>query len=266
MSKEDQTLVEKAAKQFPRSARYDLDWVEANSLGENVLHFAESLTEVLHLKAGMRVLDLGCGHAVSSIFLAKEFGVQVWAVDRGVDPTENHARIAKHNCADRVFPLRADARNLPLPRGYFDAVISLDAYLYFGTDDRFLPILAPYIKPGGHLGIVDAYSAQEFDSPQSVPESARAQWQQDGWYLVHSIPWWRQHWAKTGLLEVLVAEPVPGSELITARYVERYRDDPEEADFIRFMETDYGRQLGTFRLLARRTQLEPELEEGDVPY
>ena len=29
----------------------------------------------------MRVLDLGCGRAMSSIFLRREFGVQVWATE-----------------------------------------------------------------------------------------------------------------------------------------------------------------------------------------
>src|SRR5690348_13668358 len=67
----------------PRASRYDLAWADAHSLGENVLLFAESLCRVLPLQPGMRVLDLGCGHALSSIFLAREFDVTVWAVDRG---------------------------------------------------------------------------------------------------------------------------------------------------------------------------------------
>jgi cyclopropane fatty-acyl-phospholipid synthase-like methyltransferase len=35
----------------------------------------------MDLKPSMRVLDLGCGRAMSSIFLHREFDVQVWAVD-----------------------------------------------------------------------------------------------------------------------------------------------------------------------------------------
>ncbi len=34
-------------------------------------------------------LDLGCGRAITSIFLAKEFDVQVWATGP-VDHTEDH--------------------------------------------------------------------------------------------------------------------------------------------------------------------------------
>jgi cyclopropane fatty-acyl-phospholipid synthase-like methyltransferase len=42
---------------------------------------AEWLTSALDLRPRMRVLDLGCGRATSSIFLHREFGVQVWATD-----------------------------------------------------------------------------------------------------------------------------------------------------------------------------------------
>jgi cyclopropane fatty-acyl-phospholipid synthase-like methyltransferase len=62
---------------FPRASRDDQTWAEANSLGENILQFAESLCNVLPLQPGMRVIDLGCGHAISSIFLALEFGLTV---------------------------------------------------------------------------------------------------------------------------------------------------------------------------------------------
>src|SRR5690606_35616009 len=101
----------------PASAR-DRRWAEANSLGENILHLAESLTQVMNLRPGMRVLALGCGHAISSIFLAREYGVQVWAVDRGIDPTENLARSRELGCEASVFPIRADARALPFPHAF----------------------------------------------------------------------------------------------------------------------------------------------------
>ena len=37
-------------------------------------------------------LDLGCGKGLSSIFLAREFGVEVWAADLWIKPTENYKR------------------------------------------------------------------------------------------------------------------------------------------------------------------------------
>ena len=252
---------------FPRASRYDLDWARANSLGENVLYLAESLTNVLPLQPRMRVLDLGCGHAISSIFLAREFGVTVWAVDRGIDPTANYARIAAMDCADRVFPLRADVRNLPLPHGYFDAAIALDSYTYYGTDERFLPILAQYLKSGAYLGIVDACYSREIESADQLAPEYRAMWRAD-WWSVHTIDWWRRLWEKTGLVDVKVAELLPESELIKQDYIDGFRDDPTEADYISFMNAEDGTLNGSFRLVAQRTDIPVflEREETDVPY
>ena len=81
------------AEPFPRSAAYDESWVTANRMGPNVLWLAESLAERMELEAGARVLDLGCGRAISSVFLAREFGAEVWATDLWIKPTENWERI-----------------------------------------------------------------------------------------------------------------------------------------------------------------------------
>ena len=46
-----------------------------NGMGSNPLWLVEWLTAAMDLKPGMRVLDLGCGRGLTSIFLAREFGV-----------------------------------------------------------------------------------------------------------------------------------------------------------------------------------------------
>lgn len=99
--------------EFPRSARYDPEWVLENTMGPNVLWLTESLSQLMTLQSGMRVLDMGCGKAVSSIFLAKEFGVQVWATDLWIDVNDNRRRIAEAGVDDLVFPVYAEAHALP---------------------------------------------------------------------------------------------------------------------------------------------------------
>jgi cyclopropane fatty-acyl-phospholipid synthase-like methyltransferase len=61
---------------YPRSDGYDLDWVVANQMGPNALWLTESLCEVMPIEPGAKVLDLGCGTAMSSILLAREFGAR----------------------------------------------------------------------------------------------------------------------------------------------------------------------------------------------
>jgi SAM-dependent methyltransferase len=98
---------------FPRSNQYHPDWLAAYGFGGNALWLTEWLAEAMTLEPGMRVLDLGCGKAMSSIFLAREFGVQVWAVDLWIGASENSRRIADVGLADSVFPLHCDAHSLP---------------------------------------------------------------------------------------------------------------------------------------------------------
>ena len=59
--------------------------------GANSLWVTEWLTTAMDLRPGMRVLDLGCGRASSSIFLHREFGLQVWATDLWFSAAENCA-------------------------------------------------------------------------------------------------------------------------------------------------------------------------------
>src|SRR3954454_2001280 len=150
----------------PRSSKYHPDWVLAGvSGGANPLWMTEWLTEAMDLRPGMRVLDLGCGRACSSIFLHREFGVQVWATDLWFSASENLRRIRDAGVADGVFPIHADARALPFAADFFDAVVSIDSFFYSGTDDLFLNYLARFVKPGGPVGIAGAGLVREFDGP-----------------------------------------------------------------------------------------------------
>jgi cyclopropane fatty-acyl-phospholipid synthase-like methyltransferase len=101
----------------------------------------------------MRVLDLGCGRASSSIFLRREFDVQVWATDLWISASENIQRIRDAGVEEGVFPLHSDARSLCFATGFFDAIVCVDSYYYAGTDDLYLNYLAQFVKVGGQVGI-----------------------------------------------------------------------------------------------------------------
>src|SRR4026209_992869 len=157
------------SERFPRSSRYHPEWVIAGvSGGANSLWMVERLAEALDLRPGMRVLDLGCGRAMSSIFLRREFGVQVWATDLWCNASENFQHIRDAGVEDGVFPIHADARSLPFATEFFDAIVSIDSFFYYGTDDLYLSYLARFVKPGGQLGIAGAGLMQEIEG--SVPE------------------------------------------------------------------------------------------------
>src|SRR5207253_2346246 len=146
MASDDRLLTER----FPRASQYHPEWVVTNaSSGANALWLTEWLAEALDLRPGMRVLDLGSGRAMSSIFLRREFGVQVWATDLWFSVSENNQRIRDAGVADGVFPIHADARSLPFAAEFFDAIVSIDSFYYYGTDDLYLSYIARFVKPGG---------------------------------------------------------------------------------------------------------------------
>ena len=191
---------------YTRSNGYDPAWVTEHQMGPNPLWLTESLLEVLPIEPGMSVLDLGCGKAMTSIFLAKETGATVTAMDLWIPATENQQRIAEAGVADRVTAIHAEAHTMPFGAEAFDVIISIDAYQYFGTDDLYLGYLADFLKPEGRLGIVVPGITSEFG--QDVPESLAPFWEWE-FCCWHGPQWWEDHWTKTGKVTVDHADVVP---------------------------------------------------------
>ena len=236
------------SERFPRSSRYNPEWVLANaSGGANALWLTEWLATALDLRPGMRVLDLGCGRASSSIFLRREFGVQVWATDLWFCASENMQRIRDAEVEDGVFPIHADARALPFAADFFDAVVCVDAYPYFGTDDLYLNYLAHFVKPDGPLAVAGVGLVQ--DVGDSVPDHLRAMWTQDFW-IFHAVDWWRRHWQRTGIVDIKLADSMPDGWQFWLDWQRAVA--PDNAAEIETLETDAGRYLGYIRLVGRR--------------
>ena len=241
---------------LPRSAGWDPRFALEHLMGPNVLWLAESLSQVMDLRPGMRVLDLGCGKAISSIFLASEFDLQVWATDLWIGATDNLNRIRDAGVEDRVFPIHAEAHALPFAEGIFDAVVSLDAYQYFGTDDLYLAYLARFVKPGGQIGIVCPGFVAELDA---VPEHLAPWWEPEFWCF-HGPAWWRSHWERSGAVSVEHADLVPNGWEHWLRFSEvcaefGYPRDPavpvdgeRDAEMLR---TDAGRTIGFSRVVGQ---------------
>jgi SAM-dependent methyltransferase len=241
---------------YPRSSRYHPDWLIKNGMsGANTLWLTEWLASAMDLKPGMRVLDLGCGRAVSSIFLAREYEVQVWATDLWISSSENLRRIRDAGLEDRVFPLHADARALPYAGDFFDAILNLDSYPYYGTDDLYLNYLAHFLKPGCRLGIAGAGLVKELEG--GVPAHLKEFWTQDVWAL-HSAPWWKALWERTAIVEIEIADTMPEG---WRAWLDWQRTAcPENEPEIKAVEADRGQYLGYVRIVGRR-KVETRLEE-----
>jgi SAM-dependent methyltransferase len=234
---------------FRRASRYHPEWVLAGaSGGANPLWLTVWLTEGLDLRPGMRVLDLGCGRALSSVFLRLEFGVQVWATDLWFSATENIQRVRDACVDDGVFPIRADARGLPFPDEFFDAVVSIDSFMYYGTDDLYLNYLARFVKPGGPVGIALAGFLSEID--EVVPPHLASWWAAEMPYCLHSSSWWRRHWERSGILDGVTADTLPDGWRFWRDWLKLV--SPTNETEISALEADAGRHFGYVRAVGRR--------------
>lgn len=246
-----------AHARFPRASGYDPRWLIGNVMGPHPLWLMEWLCTGLDLPSGARVLDLGCGKALTSIFLAREFGVRVVAADLWIPPGDNWTRIREAGCAESVMPIHAEAHDLKFADGYFDAIVSVDAYHYFGTDQGYLAYLTRFLRPGGQIGIVVPAVVAEFGDDR-VPEHLQPFWEPDFWTF-HSPTWWRRLWERSGSVEVEVA----------GLLADGWRDwllwneicaEVSDVDFVvegagreaQMVKIDAGRHLGFARVIARR--------------
>ncbi len=181
---------------FKKTAKYDKQFVSDNLMGPNALKMVEELTSKLNLRPGMRVLDLGCGKGLTSIFLAKEFGVQVFATDLWITATENYYRFKQVGLDKLIIPIHADANCLPYADEYFDAVVSVDAYYYFGMNETFMDEkLAPLIKPDGIIAL--AFPGFKKDIHANLPPEFLLSWTAEDLNTFHSCEWWHNLFSKS---------------------------------------------------------------------
>ncbi|ADB30287.1 Methyltransferase type 11 [Kribbella flavida DSM 17836] len=233
--------------EYPLSSKYDPEWVLANDMGPHPLWLLEDLARDLDLRPGMRVLDLGSGKGVTSVFLAKEYGAQVWAADLWIDPTDAAANFTGLD----ITALKAEAHALPFAREFFDAIVCIDAYEYFGTADNYLAYLTSFLRPGGQLGVATPALRREIRELGHIPEHIKklVGWEAIAW---HTADWWRFHWEITELVEVTSArlQETGWQDWLTwSRAVSEHRGTTD--DSLAMLEQDQGEYL-TFALLTAR--------------
>ena len=102
-----------------------------------------------------RTLDLGCGMALTSAFLANETPAKsVYAFDLWINATDNLKRIRDLSLEDRVIPIHGDALDMPFAQDWFDTVASVDSYHYFGCREGvFADRILPFVRHGGSVMI-----------------------------------------------------------------------------------------------------------------
>ena len=157
--------------------------------------------------AGSVVLDLGSGTGITSVMLAREYGFVTYAADLWSDPSENMRFFERMGLCNReIVPVKVDVQGgLPFSHEFFDAVVSIDSYNYFGRDALFLDEkLLPYVKHGGL--ILFAIPGMKADCHDNVPACLLESWDAEQLDYMYDIPWWRAIFEQSKGAEVVAME------------------------------------------------------------
>ena len=241
-------------EQFPRSNKYDPMWVLNNAMGAHPLWQTEYLLRAFELKPGMRVLDLACGKGMTCVFLAKEFGVHVYAVDLWDAPDEKWENAKTHDVEHLVTPIQADARSLPFASGFFDAIICVNSFMYFGQDEKYLENILKFLRPGGRIGFIMTSFAKDIvgDIPDYLIEFLG-----DDLWTWKTLSWWKNLWEKDGLVSIDAADTLPNGCALWLRYEQAAVEFgppssfPDETDVFK-QDLENGEYMGFIRLTATK--------------
>jgi len=135
-------------------------WAEAGK-GEEMEQHHISITQqtlaLMNLQAGQKVLDLGCGAGWASRLLAQMVG----GGDRpgqvvGLDVSDEMIRRARaaSNDFDNLMFIVGSALQIPWEENFFDKVLSVESFYYYGDQERALGELFRVMAPKGELYVL----------------------------------------------------------------------------------------------------------------
>ena len=188
---------------FPKADTFPQSTMRERSMGPNPLKLCEELLSCSDIPEGSVVLDLGSGAGLTSVLMAREYGLVVYAADLWSDPSDNMRFFEECGLSNRqVIPLKADATALPFAHEFFDAVVSVDSYNYFGRDPRYLGVhLLPLVKHGGELLL--AIPGMARDCHDDLPACLLASWTPEQLDYMHDMGWWRANLSQTEGVEIV---------------------------------------------------------------
>ena len=188
---------------FPKSDSFPKSIMLERSMGPNPLKLCEELLNEASIPAGSFFLDLGSGAGLTSALMAREFDFIVYAADLWSEPGDNMRFFEKLGLTNRqIVPLKADATELPFATDFFDAVVSIDSYNYFGRDSAYLgKCLLPLVKRDGLL--LFAIPGMVHDCHDDLPSCLLETWTPEQLDYMHDMRWWHNNIAKTEGVEIV---------------------------------------------------------------
>lgn len=129
------------------------------------------LVELLELKPGMAVADVGAGFGAWTMRLAREVGPtgRVYTTDIGAAQVAALRDLTRRERLDNVTVIEGAVSATNLPALCCDAILVRDAYHHFTEPEALIRSLAASLKPGGRLAIIDFPPRANSEVPAGVP-------------------------------------------------------------------------------------------------
>ncbi|XP_011608844.2 phosphoethanolamine N-methyltransferase 3-like isoform X1 [Takifugu rubripes] len=192
----------------------------------------KEFVDMLNLKPGQKVLDVGCGIGGGDFYMAKTFGVEVI----GLDLSENMVNIAMERAIAEKLPSVqfevADATKRMFPDCSFDVIYSRDTILHIDNKPALFKRFHSWLKPGGQLLISDYCCGEKPWTP--VFETYVKQ----RGYILYTPPQYGKFLTEAGFCNVLAEDR-------TAQFIQVIETELERAEAIRkefieeFSDEDY---------------------------
>ena len=147
---------------------------QQTALTEGQLKAAEievpQLVELLELKPGMTIADVGAGFGAWTMRFSRVIGPsgRVYATDIGAPQLASLRESIKREQLNNVTVVEGATASTNLPAGCCDAILVRDAYHHFTQPDEMIRSLAASLKPGGRLAIIDFPPRANSEVPSGV--------------------------------------------------------------------------------------------------
>jgi len=112
------------------------------------------LGDLCHLDQNKSLLVVGCGIGSSLVYIAKQFGCQITAIDISEGMIARvEERIKKHGLEGKIILKVADAQQMPFENNTFDVTICESVIAFLPDKQKGMREFVRVTKPGGFVGI-----------------------------------------------------------------------------------------------------------------
>jgi len=156
---------------------------EGEKMERHHLDITTKTLRLMDLRAGERVLDLGCGSGWATRLVARLVGEGPEGFGQvvGLDVSDEMVRLARESSGDfeNILYVQGSAEQIPWEENFFDKVLSVESFYYYADQDRALKELFRVMAPRGRLFILinlykdNQYSMQWVDKLK-VPVHVRS--------------------------------------------------------------------------------------------